>query len=461
MAFDTASKRVRMTNSPATTAPTVESFDEVVLPHLDAAYRLARWLMRNEHDAEDVVQEASLRAFRYFRTFAGGNGRAWFLRIVRNTCCGWRGHGVQALTDPFDEEQHSSAQPASDPETLLLQTDDVTLIERAMSNLPDRFRELLVLRELEGLSYRELADVMGIPIGTVMSEPVARPSGVPQCAEQRAETVRHSNEDTSSRTGGRRGTGVNRVDQTTGNGKDTVEASAIPAAQPSRSQFTCEKETVMKNDKTTHSRPPAHPARRVRHCSRHGFHGRAAARGSRRRLSHRHLCPPTFRCQRGTRRSSWVTASAHRTTCASPQTLLGASPGHCSRRRPPCSSDQERATHHPLLQPQPASTPARREWHDSRHVAGLPGHEHRLGARPSARPPPTPVDGRARFPGSCCKAVGTQVGPTGGDTLSDDHIRPAVEYLRRVRTGDGLRLPTDVGKKAFVPYTADYFFYRK
>ena len=86
------------------TAPVLgESFDDVVLPHLDAAYRLARWLMRNEHDAEDVVQEASLRAFRYFRTFTGGNGRAWFLRIVRNTCSGWRGRRFEALTDPFDE----------------------------------------------------------------------------------------------------------------------------------------------------------------------------------------------------------------------------------------------------------------------------------------------------------------------------------------------------------------------
>ena len=154
----------------ATSRPNGESFDEVVLPHLAAANRLARWLMRNEHDAEDVVQEASLRAFRYFRTFTGGNGRAWFLRIVRNTCCGWGGLGFQTPTDPFDEEQHSeSAQPASDPEMLLLQTDDVTLVERAISNLPDRFRELLVLRELQGLSYRELADVMRIPIGTVMS----------------------------------------------------------------------------------------------------------------------------------------------------------------------------------------------------------------------------------------------------------------------------------------------------
>jgi len=153
----------------ATTPVLDESFDQVVLPHLDAAYRLARWLMRSEHDAEDVVQEASLRAIRYFRTFSGGDGRAWFLRIVRNTCWGWRAHGFRAPTDSFDEEQHSSGRPASDPETLLLQTDDVTLIARAMDSLPDRSRELLVLRELQGLSYRELADVMGLPIGTVMS----------------------------------------------------------------------------------------------------------------------------------------------------------------------------------------------------------------------------------------------------------------------------------------------------
>ena len=155
---------------PLTTAPAIgEDFDDVVLPHLDAGYRLARWLTGNAHDAEDVVQEASLRALRYFRTFTGGNGRAWFLRIVRNTSCGWRSHQFKAPIDLFDEEQHSSARPASDPETLLLHMDDGALIERAMSRLPDRFRELLVLRELKGLSYRELADVMGIPMGSVMS----------------------------------------------------------------------------------------------------------------------------------------------------------------------------------------------------------------------------------------------------------------------------------------------------
>ena len=153
----------------ATTAELGESFDDVVLPHLDAARRLARWLMRNEHDAEDMVQDASLRAFRYFASFTGGDGRAWFLRIVRNTCLGWRGHRVDALNDPFDEEQHQRVEPAFDPETLLLRIDDATLIARALRTLPDRFHQLLVLRELEGLSYRELADVMEIPIGTVMS----------------------------------------------------------------------------------------------------------------------------------------------------------------------------------------------------------------------------------------------------------------------------------------------------
>ena len=162
-----------MSNTPRrseTTEASRESFDAVVLPHLDAASRLARWLMRDERDAEDAVQEASLRAFRYFRTFGGGDGRAWFLRIVRNTCYGWRRrYGLQASTDPFDEEQHSGAQPGPDPEALLVQGDDAESIARAMSRLPDRFHQMLVLREIEGLSYRELAEVIGIPAGTVMS----------------------------------------------------------------------------------------------------------------------------------------------------------------------------------------------------------------------------------------------------------------------------------------------------
>jgi RNA polymerase sigma-70 factor, ECF subfamily len=154
---------------PGQTVPTTESFDDVVLPHLDAAYRLARWLVRDEHDAEDVVQEASLRALRYFRTFTGGNGRAWFLQIVRNTCSGWRARRSGAATDLFDEDRHSTIRPVNNPESLLLQSETASAIERAIGGLPDRSRELFVLRELEGLSYRELSDAIGIPMGTVMS----------------------------------------------------------------------------------------------------------------------------------------------------------------------------------------------------------------------------------------------------------------------------------------------------
>jgi|KBSMisStandDraft_5_1062788.scaffolds.fasta_scaffold80125_2 RNA polymerase sigma-70 factor (ECF subfamily) len=145
------------------------SFDEVVLPHLDAAYRLARWLLRNDHDAEDAVQEAALKAFRYFRTFSGGNGRAWFFKIVRNTCYGRGGSRPVTPTDQFDEELHSSLRPTSDPETLFIHSADIALIERTMCSLPEHYREVLVLREVENLSYRELADVMDIPVGTVMS----------------------------------------------------------------------------------------------------------------------------------------------------------------------------------------------------------------------------------------------------------------------------------------------------
>jgi RNA polymerase sigma-70 factor, ECF subfamily len=146
------------------------SFDEVVIPHLDVAFRLACYLTRNAQDAEDVVQDASLRAFRYFRTFRGGDGRAWFLRIVRNTSASRRRRRLDALMDAFDERQHQRATPApADPETLLSRADDATRVVRALHSLPDKLHQLLVLREFEGLSYRELADEVGAPIGTVMS----------------------------------------------------------------------------------------------------------------------------------------------------------------------------------------------------------------------------------------------------------------------------------------------------
>lgn len=153
-------------NSPDVPTP---SFDEVVVPHLDAARRLARWLLGNDDDAEDAVQEASLRALRYFKSFSGANGRAWFLRIVRNTCYGWRlQHGYWPM-EVFDETQHSDGGQTKDPEALVVDANRFYLMKQAMQELPDRFRELLELREFEGQSYQELADGLGIPIGTVMS----------------------------------------------------------------------------------------------------------------------------------------------------------------------------------------------------------------------------------------------------------------------------------------------------
>ena len=151
------------------TAVAGQSFEQAILPHLEAAHRLARWHTRNPHDADDVVQEASLRALRYFGTFAGGNSRAWFLRIVRNACIDWRGRRGRAAIDSFDEAEHSGELPACNPETSLLDADVALSITRAMHQLPDRLRQVLILRELDGLSYRELADVINVPPGTVKS----------------------------------------------------------------------------------------------------------------------------------------------------------------------------------------------------------------------------------------------------------------------------------------------------
>jgi RNA polymerase sigma factor (sigma-70 family) len=143
-------------------------FNDAVMPHLNAGYRLALWLLRNAHDAEDVVQEASLRAFRYFGSFTGRDGRAWFLRIVRNVCRDLHDRRGASTPEPFDETRHLSDR-ALDPEMLALRTDNVKLVERTLKALPESYRVLLVLREIEDLSYREVADVLEVPMGTVMS----------------------------------------------------------------------------------------------------------------------------------------------------------------------------------------------------------------------------------------------------------------------------------------------------
>jgi RNA polymerase sigma-70 factor, ECF subfamily len=141
-------------------------FDAVVLPHLDAAYTLARYLMRNAHDAEDVVQDACLRALKYFDGFRGEPGasaRAWLLTIVRNTAHSWhKQHRTDGLTVEFDESEHSPAVTNGQPEA-------GESLGRALDRLAPEFREVIVLRELQGLSYKEISDVTGVPVGTVMS----------------------------------------------------------------------------------------------------------------------------------------------------------------------------------------------------------------------------------------------------------------------------------------------------
>jgi len=146
------------------------SFEAAVLPHLDAAHNLARWLLRNEQDAQDVVQEAYLRAFKSFGGFHGSNGRAWLLTIVRNTAYTLlkKSHAVD-LTTSFDEEIHATGHDSVSPATILEGIEDAELIKEAMDELPAEFREILILRHQEGLSYKEIADIAQIPPGTVMS----------------------------------------------------------------------------------------------------------------------------------------------------------------------------------------------------------------------------------------------------------------------------------------------------
>ena len=148
----------------------VVSFEDAVLPHLDAAHNLARWLMRNEQDAQDVVQEAYLRAFKSFAGFHGSNGRAWLLTIVRNTCYTLlKKNKAIDLTTTFDEEIHAADSESVSPAAILEHTEEAQLITEAMDALPAEFREILVLRHQEGLSYKEIADIARIPPGTVMS----------------------------------------------------------------------------------------------------------------------------------------------------------------------------------------------------------------------------------------------------------------------------------------------------
>jgi RNA polymerase sigma-70 factor (ECF subfamily) len=158
--------------------PTAEAFEQVVLPHLDAAYNLARWLIGDATLAEDVVQDAALRALGYFSSYRGGDARAWLLRIVRNTAYGAlaarKRHGASSLdaAGPDGDGEPAALQvadPADDPEAALARREGRAQLSQALAALPPELRECLVLRELQGMSYRQVAEITGVPTGTVMS----------------------------------------------------------------------------------------------------------------------------------------------------------------------------------------------------------------------------------------------------------------------------------------------------
>ena len=151
------------------------SFEEAMLPHMDAAYNLAKWLLHNEQDAQDVVQEAYVRAFKSFGGFRGSNGRAWLLTIVRNTSYTLlKKNRAVDLTTPFDEEIH--VEESVSPATIAEHAEDAELIKEAIDELPTEFREILILRHMEGLSYNEIAGIAKLAPGTVMSR-LARARG--------------------------------------------------------------------------------------------------------------------------------------------------------------------------------------------------------------------------------------------------------------------------------------------
>jgi len=144
-------------------------FEETVLPHLDAAFNYARWLTRNDADAEDVVQDACVRAIRFLGSMRADNPRAWLFAIVRNTWYSRSRHTSMAKTTTAETASHEVADESLDPEALLLQQHAVARVRQALEQLPIDFREVIVLREIEGMSYKEIAAVVRVPIGTVMS----------------------------------------------------------------------------------------------------------------------------------------------------------------------------------------------------------------------------------------------------------------------------------------------------
>jgi RNA polymerase sigma-70 factor (ECF subfamily) len=181
-ALESASNQSRRQTAALNKAELNKRFELLVLPHLDSAYNLARWLLRDEQDAKDVAQEALLRAFRFFDQFRGIDARPWLLKIVRNTSFTWlqqkRAKNAVSLDDDEEDQNqiqgaaassHAVQSDSTDPEELLLAKVDRQIMNAAIERLPVRFKEALILREFEDLSYKEIAMIAEVPVGTVMS----------------------------------------------------------------------------------------------------------------------------------------------------------------------------------------------------------------------------------------------------------------------------------------------------
>jgi RNA polymerase sigma factor (sigma-70 family) len=175
-----------VTQSSITPPTKLELFEEIILPHLNSAYNLARWLTRNEHDAQDVVQESYLRAFRFFDGYHGGEPKAWLLAVVRNTCHTWRRREKRDVTKVlFDEAAHTPDPDTPNAEERLVEATKMNTLRHCIETLPVEFREVLVMRELEEMSYQQVADVAGLPLGTVMSRLSRARKRLEECAGRR------------------------------------------------------------------------------------------------------------------------------------------------------------------------------------------------------------------------------------------------------------------------------------
>jgi RNA polymerase sigma factor (sigma-70 family) len=159
-----ASKEIRLSRQNCS-----RDFEQDALPHLNSAYNLARWLTRNDQDAEDIVQEAYLRAFKFYDGFRGGDARPWLLTIVRNVYYTWAQQNPVGRLVDFDEDLASVDPHLANPEEVLIQNSSGVLLRRALETLPARSREVLILREMDGMSYKQISSVVGVPTGTIMS----------------------------------------------------------------------------------------------------------------------------------------------------------------------------------------------------------------------------------------------------------------------------------------------------